>query len=55
MITLIPGRVPTHGEPYRKGMTKVDDSVSGMIEVMENHTLKQNGKTFWYNGSESTG
>ena len=54
VVTLIPGRVATHGEKQTKGMTPIDKSVSGMIEVMENHTLKQNGKAFWYNGAESS-
>lgn len=53
VVTLIPGRVPTHGEPYMKGMTKVEDSVAGMIEVMENHSIKNNGRAFWYNGAQS--
>jgi len=53
VITLIPGRVPTHGETNTKGMTPVDVSIAGMIEVMEKHELKQNGKSFWFNGSES--
>jgi len=53
VITLIPGRVPTHGETNTKGMTPVDVSIAGMIEVMEKHELKQNGKAFWFNGNES--
>lgn len=53
VVTLIPGRVPTHGETNTKGMTPVEVSIAGMIEVMENHVLKQNGKSFWYNGNES--
>ena len=53
VVTLIPGRVPTHGETNTKGMTPVDVSIAGMIEVMENHELKQNGKSFWFNGNES--
>lgn len=53
VITLIPGRVPTHGETNTKGMTPIDVSIAGMIDVMEKHELKQNGKAFWFNGSES--
>jgi len=53
VVTLIPGRVPTHGETNTKGMTPVDVSVAGMIEVIDNHALKQNGKSFWFNGNES--
>jgi len=53
VVTLIPGRVATHGEKQTRGMTPIDTSVAGMIEVMENHELKQNGKSFWYTGNES--
>ena len=53
VITLIPGRVPTHGETNTKGMTPVEVSIAGMIEVMGEHQLKQNGKSFWFNGNES--
>ena len=53
VITLIPGRVPTHGETNTKGMTPVEVSIAGMIEVMGEHELKQNGKSFWFNGNES--
>ena len=53
VVTLIPGRVATHGEKQNKGMTPIDVSIAGMIEVMENHPLRQNGRSFWYNGSES--
>ena len=34
-------------------MTPVEVSIAGMINVMENHVLKQNGKSFWFNGNES--
>ena len=53
VVTLIPGRVPTHGETNTKGMTPVEVSIAGMIEVMDTHELKQNGKSFWFNGNES--
>jgi NAD(P)-dependent dehydrogenase (short-subunit alcohol dehydrogenase family) len=53
VLTLIPGRVPTHGEANTKGMTPVEVSIAGMIEVMDSHELKQNGKSFWFNGNES--
>ena len=55
VITLIPGRVATHGEKQTKGMTPIEDSIAGMIEVIETTELKQNGKSFWYNGTESGG
>lgn len=53
VVTLIPGRVPTHGETNTRGMTPVEVSIAGMIGVMEKHDLKQNGKAFWFNGTES--
>lgn len=55
VVTLIPGRVATHGEKQTKGMVPIDESVSGMIDVMENMVIKQNGRSYWYNGSESGG
>lgn len=55
VVTLIPGRVATHGEKQTRGMVPIDQSISGMIKVLETHTLKQNGKSFWYNGAESGG
>ena len=53
VVTLIPGRVATHGEKPNKSMTPIETSIAGMIGVMESHELKQNGKSFWWNGSES--
>jgi len=55
VVTLIPGRVATHGEEQSRGMVPIDKSIGGMIDVIENATLKDNGKTFWYNGTESNG
>jgi len=55
VVTLIPGRVATHGEESTRGMVPIDKSISGMLEVIENATLEDNGKTFWYNGTESNG
>jgi len=54
VMTLIPGRVATHGEKQTKGMVPIEKSISGMIEVMESHILKNNGKAYWYNGAESS-
>ena len=35
VVTLMPGRVPTHGEKFNPAMmVEVDDSVSGMIDVI---------------------
>ncbi len=53
VVTLIPGRVATQGQKHTEQMVPIDKSISGMIEVMENHTLRQNGKSFWFNGNES--
>ncbi len=55
VVTLIPGRVATHGEKQTKGMVPIDKSGSGMIGVIETATIKQNGRSYWYNGSESGG
>lgn len=55
VLTLIPGRVATHGEEQTRGMVPIEKSIGGMIEVIDKSTLKDNGKSFWYNGAESTG
>jgi NAD(P)-dependent dehydrogenase (short-subunit alcohol dehydrogenase family) len=54
VVTLMPGRVPTHGEKYRQGMVKVEDSVGSMIEIMEGFTIDQNGSTLRWNGEPSS-
>ena len=53
VLTLIPGRVPTRGEEMSKIMVSAEDSIAGMIEVMDNHPLKKNGRSYWWNGQES--
>lgn len=50
VLVLMPGRVATHGEKATRGFVPIEDSVSGMIEVMESHDLKQNGKMFRWDG-----
>lgn len=53
VLTLIPGRVATHGEQQTRGMVPIGESISGMIEVMQNSTLEHNGRTFYWDGRES--
>jgi len=54
VITISPGRVPTHGGPLRKGMVPIEDSITGMITVFESFTLEQNGRSYQHDGSETT-
>ena len=54
VITISPGRVPTHGGPLRKGMVPVEDSIAGMIEVFDAFTIDQNGGSYRHDGSEMT-
>jgi hypothetical protein len=54
VITISPGRVPTHGEPLRKGMVPIEDSITGMITVFDSFTLEQNGRSYQHDGSETT-
>jgi hypothetical protein len=49
-----PGRVDTTNETPNPRMVPIEDSIAGMIQVFEQFTLKQNGRSFRYNGSEST-
>jgi NAD(P)-dependent dehydrogenase (short-subunit alcohol dehydrogenase family) len=55
VLTLIPGRVATHGERQTPGMVPLEESVRGMIAVMEGATLEQNGRSYLWNGEESLG
>lgn len=50
VVTLTPGRVATHGEKKLDWMVAVEQSVAGMIDVMENFTIEQNGDTLAWNG-----
>ncbi len=54
VITISPGRVPTHGGPMQRGMVPIEDSIAGMITVFNAFTLKQNGGSFRHDGSEVT-
>ena len=53
VVTLTPGRVATHGEKVLDWMVSVDQSVAGMIEVMANFTIEQNGDTLAWDGKKS--
>ncbi|MFW2404268.1 MAG: SDR family oxidoreductase [Gammaproteobacteria bacterium] len=54
VITISPGRVPTHGGPMQKGMVDIKDSIAGMIDVFEEFTIQQNGRSYRHDGSETT-
>jgi len=54
VITISPGRVPTHGGELQKGMVKIEDSIAGMINVFEDFTIEQNGRSYRHDGSETT-
>ena len=54
VITISPGRVPTHGGPLQKGMVEIEDSIAGMITVFEDFTIEQNGGSYRHDGSETT-
>ncbi|MBT8441648.1 MAG: SDR family oxidoreductase [Gammaproteobacteria bacterium] len=54
VITISPGRVPTHGGPMRKGMVDIKDSIAGMINVFEEFAIEQNGRSYRHDGSETT-
>lgn len=52
VITLLPGRVLTHGEDASAEMdvVAVEDSVAGMMAVLENSTMEQSGHTIQWDG-----
>jgi NAD(P)-dependent dehydrogenase (short-subunit alcohol dehydrogenase family) len=52
VVTLMPGRVLTHGERQTPGQAAVDvkDSVAGMIGVLEKATPEQGGQTIQWDG-----
>jgi NAD(P)-dependent dehydrogenase (short-subunit alcohol dehydrogenase family) len=49
VLVLMPGRVATHSEATGRNFVPIEDSVAGMIRVMETSTIKQNGQTFRWN------
>lgn len=53
VLVLMPGRVATHGEKATKFFVPIEDSVAGMIQVIDTHSIKQNGKTFRWNGDQA--
>lgn len=46
VMVLMPGRVATHGEKPTSFFVPIEDSVAGMIRVIDTHSIKQNGKTW---------
>jgi NAD(P)-dependent dehydrogenase (short-subunit alcohol dehydrogenase family) len=52
VVTLLPGRVLTHGEPAGPRETSVDihDSISGMIRVLDQLTIEQSGQIIQWDG-----
>lgn len=55
VITLMPGRVLTHGEDPASApnAVAVEDSVAGMIDVLKNSTIAQTGSMLRWNGELS--
>lgn len=53
VVTLMPGRVLTHGERATPGQTTVpvQDSVAGMIRILENLTPEQSDHTINWDGT----
>jgi len=52
VVTLSPGRVLTHGEPATPGQSTVavQDSIRGMIAVIDGLTMEQSGQTISWDG-----
>jgi NAD(P)-dependent dehydrogenase (short-subunit alcohol dehydrogenase family) len=52
VVTLNPGRVLTHGEPAGPGQSTVDveDSIRGMIAVIDGLSMEQSGATISWDG-----
>jgi NAD(P)-dependent dehydrogenase (short-subunit alcohol dehydrogenase family) len=52
VVTLLPGRVLTHGEDPKTSMdaVPVDKSVAGMLKVLDNLTMEQTGQTIQWDG-----
>jgi len=51
VVTLLPGRVLTHGEPAgSQGSIPIEKSISGMIDVLENFDIEQTGHTVQWDG-----
>ena len=52
VVTLLPGRVLTHGEKPTPGMVDIpiDKSIAGMIDVMTKLEMQQSGRTVQWDG-----
>jgi NAD(P)-dependent dehydrogenase (short-subunit alcohol dehydrogenase family) len=51
VVTLLPGRVLTHGEPAgSQNAVPIEKSIGGMIEVLEEFDIEQTGKTVQWDG-----
>lgn len=54
VLILMPGRVATHGEARGRNFVPIEDSVAGMIRVIDAHDIKNNGDTYrWSDGLET--
>jgi NAD(P)-dependent dehydrogenase (short-subunit alcohol dehydrogenase family) len=53
VVTLLPGRVLTHGEQDSggAGVVDIEVSISGMIQVLDNLTAEQSGHTIGWDGT----
>jgi len=51
-VTLLPGRVLTHGESANPNMESIpiDESISGMRDVIANLEMSQTGHTIQWDG-----
>jgi len=54
VITISPGRVATGGQPPTRAMVPIEESIGGMIKIFDEFTLQQNGKSYRYDGTETT-
>jgi NAD(P)-dependent dehydrogenase (short-subunit alcohol dehydrogenase family) len=52
VVTLLPGRVLTHGEPETSegNVVPIEDSIAGMIEVMATFPMENTGRTVQWDG-----
>lgn len=52
VVTLMPGRVLTHGEDPARAMNPVpiEDSVNGMIQILDDLDMNQTGHTYQWDG-----
>jgi len=51
VVTLLPGRVLTHGEPAgSQGAVPIEESIDGMIKVIDEFEIDQTGHTIQWDG-----